>query len=61
MGQAMSVVLSPTPPVECLSTVFPAIAERSIWSPERAMTCVSTAVSRSVMPENQMAMSIADI
>ena len=49
-GAMTSVVLSPTPPVECLSTLIPAMAERSTISPERAMTSVSAAVSASVMP-----------
>ena len=50
MGAMTSVVLSPTPPVECLSALTPAMAERSTISPERAITSVSTAVSSSVMP-----------
>ena len=61
MGAQMSVVLSPTPPVECLSTFFPAIAERSTRSPESAMAIVSAVVSSAVMPLNQIAISMADI
>ena len=44
-------VLSPTPPVECLSTTFrPSAAPRSIVSPERIMASVSTYVSALVSP-----------
>ena len=50
MGAMTSVVLSPTPPVECLSALMPAMADRSTMSPEWAMTSVSMAVSSSVMP-----------
>ena len=50
MGAMTSVVLSPTPPVECLSALMPAMADRSTISPEWAMTSVSMAVSSSVMP-----------
>ena len=50
MGAQISVVLSPTPPVECLSTFLPAMAERSIISPDLAMTFVSSVISWSVMP-----------
>lgn len=34
IGAMISVVLSPTPPVECLSTLVPSIPERSTISPE---------------------------
>ena len=61
MGQAMSVVLSPTPPVECLSTVELPKAERSTSSPEAAMASVSARISSSVMERKQIAMSIAAI
>ena len=45
IGAQISVVLSPTPPVECLSTFLPAMAERSIMSPDLAMTFVSSVIS----------------
>ena len=50
MGAITRVVLSPTPPVECLSTLMPAMGERSTISPLWAMTSVSRAVSSSVIP-----------
>ena len=50
MGAMTRVVLSPTPPVECLSTLTPAMGLRSTISPLRAMTSVRMAVSSSVMP-----------
>lgn len=59
-GATISVVLSPTPPVLCLSTLIPGIAERSTMSPDRAMQSVSTAVSCSSMPLNQIAISRAE-
>ena len=60
MGASTSVVLSPTPPVECLSTLTPLMAERSTVSPEWAMSMVSIAVSWAFMPSKKMAMSRAD-
>ena len=50
MGATISVVLSPTPPVECLSTDLSPKRLRSTVSPECIMASVSTAVSWSVMP-----------
>ena len=50
MGAMTSVVLSPTPPVECLSTLMPGMGERSTMTPLWAITSVSSAVSASVMP-----------
>ena len=49
IGPTTSVVLSPTPPDECLSTTRPK-RERSSWSPLRTIASVSAAVSRSLMP-----------
>ena len=44
-------VLSPTPPVECLSTTLrPSAAPRSSVSPERIIASVSAWVSLSVSP-----------
>ena len=42
-GATMKLVLSPTPPVECLSTFTPGIADRSTVSPERSMHSVKAA------------------
>ncbi len=49
----MKLVLSPTPPVECLSTFTPGMPERSTVSPERIMHLGQALTSRSVMPEKQ--------
>ena len=59
-GATISVVVSPTPPVECLSTVGPSISPRSSRSPESAISIVSSTVSRSLMPRMQIAISIAE-
>ena len=61
IGDMMRVVLSPTPPVECLSTFMPSIADKSSISPDLAMASVSMKVSSSSMPEKYIAISIADI
>ena len=51
IGATTSVVLSPTPPVECLSTVVPETAVlRSSLSPESVMASVRSVVSREFMP-----------
>ena len=50
MGATMSVVLSPTPPVECLSPLPPSIPDRSAISPLAAMAAVSHAVSSASIP-----------
>ena len=50
IGTITRLVLSPTPPVECLSTVTPSTPERSTVSPECAIARVSRAVSRAVIP-----------
>ena len=60
-GATMSVVLSPTPPVECLSTDLSPKRLKSTVSPERIMASVSTAVSRSFIPRNSTAIANADI
>ena len=44
-GAITSVVVSPTPPVECLSTFTPGKADRSTVSPERIIASVRAAVS----------------
>ena len=58
-GMSTMLVLSPTPPVECLSTLMPRIGLRSTTSPEWAMARVRSAVSRGVMPCRQIAMARA--
>ncbi len=60
-GATTRLVLSPTPPVECLSTLTPGMAERSAVWPDRNMQSVSGLSSRSVMPEKKTAMRNADI
>ena len=60
IGARMSETLSPTPPVECLSTKGPAIPDRSMTEPERSMTSVRSAVSGAVMPLKKTAISQAD-
>ena len=58
-GPTTSVVLSPTPPVECLSTLTPGNDERSIISPDSAIASVISVVSLSVMPCAQIAINSA--
>ena len=60
-GAATSVTLSPTPPVECLSTLIPWIALRSSTSPLETIACVSASVSAAVMPRMQTAINQAAI
>ena len=61
IGPTIKVVLSPIPPVECLSTLMPGIELKSSKSPLWAMAMVSLAVSLSDMPFKQTAMRKADI
>ena len=49
-GTKISEVVSPTPPVECLSTVGPLRQERSSMSPECAISMVRQRVSAFVIP-----------
>ena len=59
-GATASVVLSPTPPVECLSTTRRlSCAARSTVSPLATMAMVSANVSTDERPRNQTAMSSA--
>ena len=60
-GATMKLVLSPTPPVECLSTLMPGMADRSTVSPERSMHSVSRLTSRSDIPEKKTAIKKDDI
>jgi len=59
MGPRIKVVLSPTPPVLCLSTLRPGTGERSIRAPESRMARVKARVSTVVMPRQQIAISNA--
>ena len=60
MGSSASEVLSPTPPVECLSALTPLIELRSIVSPLRTMAMVRSEVSRRDIPRQTMAISRAE-
>ena len=60
IGATISVVLSPTPPVECLSAVMPSMAERSSISPECAIQSVKATASSSSIPFRQIAIKSAD-
>ncbi len=59
IGPTTSVVLSPTPPVECLSTAPGAHFSRSSCSPEPAIALVSSTVSRIVIPRHRTAIAQA--
>ena len=61
IGPIISVVLSPTPPVLCLSTLIPLMAERSFTEPESLIASVIAVSSLSLSPVKQMAISMADI
>ena len=61
MGPTIRLVLSPTPPVECLSTDRVPKRDRSTVSPECIMASVSTAVSAGFIPLRHTAMASADI
>jgi hypothetical protein len=54
-------ILSPTPPVECLSILARGIADRSSTSPERSIASAHAASSRSSRPRKKIAISIAAI
>jgi hypothetical protein len=56
-----SVILSPTPPVECLSTVGRPTLDRSRRSPLAIMAAVHRAISAAVMPRSRIAMANAAI
>ena len=59
-GARISDVLSPTPPVLCLSTLTPGISPRSTRAPECTIASVSHAVSSAVIPRSRIAISNAD-
>ena len=60
-GATTSVVPSPTPPVECLSTVGPDSAERSSCSPDSTIAWVSATASSREKPRRKPAISRAAI
>ncbi|SHU81426.1 Uncharacterised protein [Mycobacteroides abscessus subsp. abscessus] len=65
-GTSGMVILSPTPPVECLSTSASGRPSRrrsvkSKRSPESTMAAVQRAISAGVMPRRKIAISSADI
>jgi hypothetical protein len=59
-GARISDVLSPTPPVLCLSTFTPGMCERSMRTPERTIASVRIAVSSGVIPRRTTAISHAE-
>ena len=59
IGQRARLVLSPTPPVECLSHFTPGILLRFISSPEFIIASVKANVSFSVMPQRRIAIKRA--
>ena len=59
-GATTRLVLSPTPPVECLSTLMPLIAEKSRRCPESRTANVSATVSSKLIPLKNIAISNAD-
>ena len=58
-GPMISVVLSPTPPVLCLSTVIPSILDKSTMWPDWAIAKVNVPNSRALMPLNTMVINRA--
>jgi len=61
VGASGNVILSPTPPVECLSVVGRSSPDQSIRSPERIIASVHRATSRRVIPFSRIAMARAAI
>jgi hypothetical protein len=53
-------VLSPTPPVECLSALGPGRPDRSRTSPERIMDPVRADSSAELIPRKSTAMASAE-
>ena len=60
MGAARKLVLSPTPPVECLSTAALPSPTGENFSPESRMARVSARVSSSERPRRKAAISQAE-
>ena len=54
-------ILSPTPPVECLSAVRRGRDEKSIRSPDAIIAAVQREISRRFIPLSRIAMASADI
>ncbi len=59
-GARTRLVLSPTPPVECLSTRGPGREDRSSTSPVRIIDSVRARVSSAVIPRKNTAMASAE-
>ncbi len=59
IGPTTSVVLSPTPPEECLSTMKGRVSCRLSVAPEKAIASVSAAVSACVIPRKKTAIAHA--
>ncbi len=59
-GPRIRLVLSPTPPVECLSTFGAGRSERSRTSPVRIMDSVRAEISAELMPLKKIAMVRAE-
>ena len=59
IGARMSDVLSPTPPVLCLSILSPGMCDRSTIFPDRIIASVRAAVSSEFMPRQTIAISKA--
>ena len=60
-GASGSVILSPTPPVECLSAVGRDSEEKSIRSPDAIIAAVHRAISARSIPLSRIAIASADI
>ncbi len=60
-GASGRVILSPTPPVECLSAVGRDSVEKSIRSPDAIIAAVQRAISVRFMPLSRIAIARADI
>ncbi len=60
-GPKIKEVLSPTPPVECLSTLIPSMADKSTTSPLPTIACVRAKRSAGVIPLKTTAIKKADI
>ena len=58
-GARIRLVLSPTPPVECLSTLGPGMSERSSTVPVWSIASTRAAVSSAVIPRHTIAMASA--
>ena len=59
IGPRAILVLSPTPPVECLSTFTPLIDDKSMTSPLCSMRSVRVTISSLLIPLNKIAISNA--